>query len=149
MAEAASVERKVVGAALLFSAAMLAVIAYGAVKLGISVPDCVTNVKPFTEGGVTQVAPGRYEAHVVAKNWSFLPGKIVVPRGSTVDFYVTSKDIVHGFYIDGTNVNLMALPGAVTYAQAKFEAPGRHQIVCHEFCGVSHQDMTGRVEVTP
>src|ERR1043166_1376862 len=131
----ADIEKKVVGASLLFAAAMLAVIAYAAIRLGISVPDCVTNVRPFTEGSVAQVAPGRYEAHVVAKNWTFLPTKITVPRGAVVDFYARSKDIVHGFYIDGTNVNLMALPGAVTWAQAKFDAPGRHQILCHEFCG--------------
>src|ERR1041384_3975733 len=108
----ASVEKKVVGASLLFAAAMLAVIAYAAIRLGISVPDCVTNVRPFTEGSVTQVAPGRYEAHVVAKNWTFLPTKITVPRGAVVDFYVTSKDIVHGFSIDGTNRTLRGLPAA-------------------------------------
>jgi cytochrome c oxidase subunit 2 len=143
------VEKKVVVASLLFAGAMLALIAYAALQLGISVPGCVTNLKPFSEGELIQTAPGRYEAHVVAKTWAFNPSPIQVPKGSIVDFYVTSKDIVHGFAIEGTNVNLMAIPGAVTYAQARFDAPGKHQILCHEFCGQGHHDMLGKIEVTP
>src|SRR3954464_7345979 len=107
------VEKKVTVAALLFAGAMLALIAYAAVRLGISVPGCVTNVKPFTQGELIQVAPGRYEAHVVSKMFAFKPSPLKVPKGSVVDFYLTSTDVVHGFYINGTDVNLMAIPNAV------------------------------------
>src|SRR5512146_1718802 len=127
------VERQVLLAALLFSAAMLALLAYAAVRLGVSVPGCVTGVKPFARGELIQVAAGRYEAHVVSKMFAFSPSPIRVPRGSVVDFYVTSPDVVHGFYVDGTDVNLMALPDAVTYGQARFDRPGRYQVICHEF----------------
>lgn len=143
------VEKKVLFASLLFAGLMLALIAYAAVRLGISVPTCVTSVKPFEEGELIQVAPGRYEAHMVAKKWSFIPPHLKVQRGSVVDFYVTSKDVVHGFLIDGTEVNLMAIPGAVNYAQARFDKPGKHQILCHEFCGSGHDNMIGLIEVTP
>ena len=128
------VEKKVLVASLIFVAAMLGLIAYAAIRLGISVPTCITSVKPFEEGELIQVGPGRYEAHVVAKTWSFKPNRFKVERGSVVDFYVTSKDIVHGFMIERTNVNLMAIPGAVNYAQARFDKAGTHQILCHEFC---------------
>jgi cytochrome c oxidase subunit 2 len=143
------VERNVLVASLILAGAMLALIAYAAIRLGISVPGCVTNVKPFQEGELIQVAPGRYEAHVVAKKWSFIPTRLKVQKGSVVDFYVTSKDIVHGFMIDGTEVNLMALPGVVNYVQARFDKPGKHQIICHEYCGTGHHDMIGILEVTP
>ena len=143
------VEKRVVAASLLFSAAMLLLIAYAAVRLGITVPGCVTTVKPFTEAQLIQVAPNRYEAHVVSKMFSFKPGRIKVPKGSVVDFYLTSTDVVHGFYIDGTDVNLMAIPNAVNYAQAHFDRAGKYQVICHEFCGLGHQDMIGTVEVTP
>ncbi len=142
-------EKKIVLAALIFAAAMLALIGWSAYRLGIDVPGCVTNVKPFTTGEVIQVAPGRYEAHVVAKMFSFTPSPIKVPRGSVVDFYLVSHDVVHGFYLDGTDVNLMAVPNAVNYAQARFDRPGKYQVLCHEFCGTGHQDMAGMVEVTP
>jgi cytochrome c oxidase subunit 2 len=143
------VEKRVLLAALLFAAAMLGLIAYAAVRLGISVPGCVTDVKPFSTGELIQVAPGRYEAHVVSKTFSFKPSPLKVPKGAVVDFYLTSQDIVHGFYIDGTDVNLMAIPNAVTYGQARFTKPGKYQVICHEFCGLGHQDMVGVIEVTP
>lgn len=143
------VEKQVLVAALVFSAAMMALLAYAAVRLGISLPGCVTNVKPFKSGELIQVAPGRYEAHVVSKMFSFNPSHLKISKGSVVDFYVISQDVVHGFYVDGTDVNLMALPDAVTYAQARFDRPGKYQVICHEFCGLGHQDMLGIIEVTP
>lgn len=143
------VEKKVLVAALIFSGAMLALLAYAALRLGISVPGCVTNVKPFTKPELIQMAPGRYEAHVVSKMFSFRPSPLKIPKGSVVDFYLTSQDVVHGFYIDGTDVNLTAIPNAVTYAQTHFDKPGKYQVICHEFCGLGHQDMVGVIEVTP
>ena len=143
-----NIEKRVLVSALLFSAAMMALLGFAAVRLGITVPGCVTSVKPFTDGQVIQVAPGRYEAHVVSKMFSFKPS-IKVPRGAVVDFYLTSTDVVHGFYIDGTDVNLMAIPNTVNYAQAHFDRPGKYQVLCHEFCGLGHQDMTGTIEVLP
>lgn len=146
---AANLEKRVLVASLLFAGAMLALIAYAAVRLGISVPGCVTNLKPFADGALIQVAPGRYEAHVVSKMFSFRPSPLKVPRGAVVDFYLTSQDVVHGFYIDGTDVNLMAIPNTVNYAQTRFDRPGKYQVICHEFCGAGHHDMVGVVEVTP
>jgi len=147
--EIPDVEKKVLAASLVFCAAMLGLIAYAAIRLGISVPTCITNVKPFEEGALIRVAPGRYEAHVVAKQWSFKPNRIKVEKGAVVDFYVTSKDIVHGFLIERPNVNLMAIPGTVNYAQARFDRAGTFQILCHEFCRAGHDNMTGWIEVTP
>src|SRR3954466_104372 len=143
------IEKRIVASALLFAAAMLVLIAYAAVRLGISVPGCVTNVKPFTNGELIQLAPGRYEAHVVSKMFSFKPSPLKVPKGAVVDLYLTSQDVVHGFYIDGTDVNLTAIPNAVTYAQAHFDKPGKYQVICHEFCGAGHQEMIGAIVVTP
>lgn len=142
-----SIERKILGAALLFAAAQLGLIAFAALKLGITVPSCVTNVKPFTEGQIIKMDGNRYEVHVVSKMWEFSPAVIEVPAGSTVDFYVISKDVTHGFYIDHTNVNLMALPGVVNFAQAHFRQAGQYRIRCHEFCGTGHHAMAAVVNV--
>jgi len=144
-----ALEKKVFLAALLFCGALLALLGYAAQTLGVSVPGCVTNVKPFTAGELLEVGPGRYEAHVVARMWEFEPDVIRVPKGSIVDFYVVSQDVAHGFIIPGKNVNLMALPAAVAYAQARFDAPGTFQIICHEYCGLGHHGMAGSVVVTP
>src|ERR1700759_1803902 len=108
-----ALEKRVLAASLLFAGAMVGLLGFAAVRLNATVPGCVTNVKPFTEGSLTRVAPGRYEAHVGARSFSFKPSPLKIPKGAVVDFYVTSKDVVHGFAVEGTNVNLMAIPGAV------------------------------------
>ena len=81
--------------------------------------------------------------------WQFDPDRITVPKGSTVDFYVTSADVTHGFYIYRTNVNLTALPSVVGFAQAHFNEAGKYPFLCHEYCGLGHHEMMGMVEVTP
>jgi len=143
------IEKQILVASLLFAAAMLGLIAYAALRLGISVPGCVTDVKPFTSGEIIQVGAGRYEVHAVAYNWEFTPSPLTVPKGSVVDFYLTSTDVVHGFHIDGTDVNLMAIPNVVNYAQVRFDKLGKHPVRCHEYCGPGHDQMLGMIEVTP
>jgi cytochrome c oxidase subunit 2 len=141
-------EKQVIAIALLTSAAHLALIAYAAVKLGIGVPTCVTSVKPFDHGQLIKHAPNRYEVHVVAKMWAFEPTVVRIPTGSTVEFFVTSKDVNHGFHVRGTNVNLMAVPNLVNAYQTTFSRAGKYPITCHEYCGSGHQDMHAIIEVT-
>ncbi|MFN3655184.1 MAG: alpha/beta hydrolase, partial [Candidatus Nitrosotenuis sp.] len=74
--------------------------------------------------------------HYLAKMWYFEPAEVEIPAGSVVDIYLTSGDVIHGFQIDNTNVNLMAIPGTVAYARYKFDKPGVYHIVCHEYCGI-------------
>lgn len=129
-----------------FGAVVVAVAGYG-----VDVPSCVTDRKPFTEGRApfkTSDAPLRYEVHTVAKMWMFDPPEITVPPNAEIDLYLTSGDVVHGFWIPGTNVNLMAVPGAVTYARFKLTREGEYPILCHEYCGTAHQNMMGRIVVT-
>lgn len=141
-------EKRIVAIALVVIAAALGLIAFAAIKLGISVPTCVTSVKPFESGSFVKIADKRYEIHIVAKMWSFEPSKIVLPVGSVADIYLTSKDVTHGFNINGTNVNLMAIPFVVNYAQVKFDHSGSYPVVCHEYCGAGHQAMNGVIEVS-
>jgi len=124
------------------SATVFAVVYYD-----IGLPTCITSMQPFSGGEVIEHAEGRYEAHVLAMMWEFEPAELEFPRGSTVDLYLTSDDVLHGFQILGTNVNLMAVPGAVNYARVRFDEPGEYRIVCHEFCGSEHHDMMARITV--
>jgi cytochrome c oxidase subunit 2 len=104
---------------------------------------------PFDKPGVIQVAPGRYEVRMVAQIWSFTPREIRVPAGSTVTFIATSRDVVHGFFIPRTTVNVMLLPGQVARVTARFDRPGEYPLLCHEYCGIAHHAMAGKVIVGP
>ncbi len=83
----------------------------------------------------------------VAQQYSFSPPCILVPAGVPVTFRATSADVVHGFIIDGTNVNTMLVPGFISVIKTTFVAPGDHHMPCHEFCGVGHEGMWARVRV--
>ena len=109
----------------------------------------VTETAPFDALAVKQIAPGQYEVRMLAQIWAFAPGEIRVPAGSTVHFWVTSKDVVHGLFIPRANVNVMVLPGQIAHVEARFDRPGEYPIICHEYCGIAHHTMAGKVIVEP
>lgn len=102
---------------------------------------------PFANPAVVERGPGRYDVYMRAQIWAFAPNEIKVPAGSTVTFYMTSADLLHGFIIERTNVNVMVLPGQVTKTAARFDQPGEYRFFCHEYCGLAHHMMFGRVVV--
>ena len=76
-------------------------------------------------------------------------GRWEPPAGSTVTFFVTSADLLHGLLIERTNVNIMIFPGEVTRTTARFDEPGEYRFLCHEYCGLAHHTMFGKVIVEP
>jgi cytochrome c oxidase subunit 2 len=134
--------------------AALTVTAFGA---GIHLPSVdrridsrkVAETPPFDAPGMAQVGPGRYEVYLTGQIWTFAPNEIRVPAGSTVTFVATSRDVVHGLMVPGTNVNTMLLPGQVARVTVRFERPGEYPMICHEYCGIAHHMMWGKVIVEP
>ncbi|OMP77003.1 MULTISPECIES: cytochrome c oxidase subunit II [unclassified Chitinophaga] len=114
----------------------------------IDVPTCIPYQASFQQSLVKQVDNTHYEVYVIAKMWAFDPAEITIPVGSTVDFYLSSADVVHGFNIERKGVNLMAVPGAVNKVTVKFTDYGTYRIVCHEYCGAGHHNMMAQVLVT-
>jgi cytochrome c oxidase subunit II len=121
--------------------AALAVTAFGA---GINVAGDQGRVDPTK---VAEIAPGQYEVRMTGQIWTFAPAEIRVPAGSTVHFWATSKDLVHGLFVPRHNVNVMLLPGQIAHAQARFDTPGEYPIICHEYCGIAHHTMAGKIIV--
>jgi len=119
-------------------------IIYASVAKDINVPTCITDVDPFLTDTLFQTGPDTYEIQMVARMWAFAPSTIRLPKGSTVDLYVTSQDIIHGFKVERKNLNLMAVPGAINYMQVTFDEAGEYMFACHEFCGAAHHTMAGR-----
>lgn len=101
----------------------------------------------FGSPGVTVRPDGGVQVTALAQIWAFLPGEIRVPAGQPVTFRVTSPDILHGFQIVRTNVNMMIAPGYVSQVTTTFEQPGEYLIVCNEYCGLGHHLMAGKVIV--
>jgi len=141
------------GAAVLV--ACLAALVYGSVGLGLHLPtkagtidpQAVAVTPPFDRPGVRQVGPNAYEAVMIGRIWSFTPAQIEVPAGADITFVLTSADVIHGFNLEGTRVNMMLIPGQITRNQYRFKEPGEYTIICHEYCGVGHHTMYGKVVV--
>ncbi|APC47469.1 cytochrome c oxidase subunit II [Virgibacillus halodenitrificans] len=110
-------------------------------------PQKVDQTAPFDNPGVFQTEEGKYEVVMTLQIFSFTPNKIEVPAGSEVTFTMTSKDVVHGFQIAGTNVNAMVMPGHIQKITQTFEEPGVYLILCNEYCGAGHQMMSTTITV--
>ncbi|QES89370.1 cupredoxin domain-containing protein [Rhizosphaericola mali] len=123
-------------------------ILYNVFSRKIDVPACTPFSTNYEKPQVKKVDSLRYEIYAIAHMWTFEPSDISVPAGSTVDLYLTSTDVVHGFDIARKDINLMAVPGGVTKKTIHFDEPGVYHVVCHEYCGAGHQNMMGDIKVT-
>jgi cytochrome c oxidase subunit 2 len=103
----------------------------------------------FIESNLGSVleANGSITVRAVGQQYSFTPPCIVVAAGVPISFRVTSADVVHGFLIDRTNINLMLVPGYISTFSARFDAPGDRHMPCHEFCGTGHEGMWGHIKI--
>lgn len=126
--------------------------------LGIRIPGVEQRVAPTAatgvpgaaqrlEGWVRELGPGRYEVNLVARMWAFDPAEIRIPKGSTVTFYFHSADVIHGMKIVNTTVSTMVIPGQIGRATYTFDEVGEYLFVCHEYCGMGHHVMHGKVIV--
>jgi cytochrome c oxidase subunit 2 len=99
---------------------------------------------------------GALDVYVSAKQWMWkftYPegpssiGTLRVPLGKPVRLLLTSRDVVHSFYVPDFRVKQDAVPDR--YTQLWFQATqlGPHPIECAEYCGLSHSMMDGTVEV--
>lgn len=73
---------------------------------------------------------------------------IELPVNRPVQFYVTSKDVLHGFSIQAIGVRVDANPGQV--ATSPIATPtqiGSYAVRCVELCGLLHSDMWEAVDV--
>ena len=149
-------EKLWLGASLLLIVGFISTIVYGAAGAGVVMvdyeggqvnPSNLANTSGFDDPGVTKVGPNEYEAHIIAYQFAYQPATVTVPANSTVTFYVTARDVIHGFEIAGTNANTMAIPGEVAKVTVEFDEPRSYGIICHEYCGAGHHGMAGELIV--
>lgn len=96
------------------------------------------------------------DVYVMAKQWmwkfSYSDGPnsvnvLRVPAGRDVRLLMTSRDVIHSFFVPEFRVKQDVLPGRYTQTWFNATTPGRYQILCAEYCGVGHSIMRGEVIV--
>jgi cytochrome c oxidase subunit 2 len=73
--------------------------------------------------------------------------ELVLPVNRPVFFYVTTKDVIHSFWVPAFRLKYDAVPGLTTKLHVTPKRLGRYDVVCAELCGLGHSTMrqTARV----
>ena len=149
-------EKLWLAASILLILLLIGSVTYGAVGPGVAMvtdseqpidAQALDEDDRFSEPRVEQVGDNEYAAYVVAYQFGFEPSPIVVPENSTVTFYITSRDVIHGFEVAGTNANTMVVPGEVSQITVETDDRQEYGLICNEYCGAGHHVMEGKVNV--
>ncbi len=74
---------------------------------------------------------------------------IHLPAGTPVEIMVTSRDVIHAFWIPRLAGKIDAIPGRLNLLRIQADVPGRYHGLCNEFCGDGHSRMRFDVVVHP
>jgi cytochrome c oxidase subunit 2 len=96
------------------------------------------------------------DVYVMAKKWMWKfayeggPNAINtlrVPAGRDVRLLMTSRDVIHSFYVPELRVKQDVVPGRTSQLWFNANRLGTYDIFCTEYCGTGHSTMRGRIEV--
>ena len=68
-------------------------------------------------------------------------GQMVIPTGEEVELIITSRDVIHSFWIPALNGKRDAVPNRFSPWKIEASEPGFYFGQCTEFCGLSHSRM--------
>ncbi len=68
-------------------------------------------------------------------------GELVIPAHTNVLLRITSRDVIHSFWIPRLNGKRDAVPGRLSTLRMEASQPGIYTGQCTEFCGLSHARM--------
>lgn len=96
------------------------------------------------------------DVYVVGKQWMWKfsypegpasVGVLYVPAGRPVRLHLTSRDVIHSFFVPEFRIKRDAVPGIYTTMWFQADEPGAYLGFCTELCGVGHSRMRAGVVV--
>jgi cytochrome c oxidase subunit 2 len=94
------------------------------------------------------------EVYVSGKQWMWnvaypngrsSKGVVYVPVGRPVKLVLSSRDVIHSFFVPDFRVKKDVIPGRTTTLWFEAVAPGRYPAYCAEYCGEGHSTMRATV----
>lgn len=73
--------------------------------------------------------------------------ELVVPVGRSVKLTMSSKDVLHSFFVPDFRIKRDVVPNRYTVQWFEAMQPGVHDVLCTEYCGTSHSTMLTKVKV--
>jgi len=99
------------------------------------------------ENGIAIVEPPPGgDAYLLARMWAFYP-ILKLKKGQTYRLHISSSDLQHGFSLLPMNMNFQILPGYDHVLTITPTESGTFSVICNEFCGIGHHQMTGKILV--
>jgi heme/copper-type cytochrome/quinol oxidase subunit 2 len=84
---------------------------------------------------------------VEARSFAYAPAVISANLGDTINLELVSTDVVHGLYIDGYDLDLVAEPGQMARLTFVADQIGTFRLRCSVTCGDLHPFMIGKLTV--
>jgi cytochrome c oxidase subunit 2 len=75
--------------------------------------------------------------------------KPLLPVGKPIKVSLTSKDVIHAFYLRPAKVTQDAVPGRITYIWFQVNEEGEYWVFCREYCGTWHSRMFAKIKFVP
>jgi heme/copper-type cytochrome/quinol oxidase subunit 2 len=92
-------------------------------------------------------APTDRHFRIEAGSFAYAPAEIAVNPGDRVMIELASTDVVHGLYLDGYDLDVMADPGRPASLAFVADQPGAFRFRCSVTCGALHPFMIGKLTV--
>jgi cytochrome c oxidase subunit II len=97
------------------------------------------------------------KVRVIASQWAWLfeyenkvnAPELRVPVGKPVELLLTSRDVIHSFYLPAFKIKQDAVPGMETRLWFEPTRTGTYDVLCAEYCGLQHSYMLTKVAVVP
>jgi cytochrome c oxidase subunit II len=102
--------------------------------------------------------PDTLDVYVTGKQWMWkfayadgvnAASQLTVPAGRPVRLIMTSRGVIHSFYVPALRMKQDVIPGRYVTLWFNADLPGSYPIYCAEYCGVSHSGMLGSLLVLP
>lgn len=96
---------------------------------------------------------GRVTVEARAERWQWVftyPGNpaagetfdvLHVPAGRPVDVQITTRDVIHSFWVPRLGGKMDAIPGHTNTLRIEADTPGTYGGICSEYCGFGHSGM--------
>src|SRR5438552_14771731 len=72
--------------------------------------------------------------------------KMMIPVGQVVRIEVTSRDVLHSFWVPRLGGQVYAIPGQMNHGWIEASQPGTYLGQCNELCGLGHYAMSLEVD---
>jgi cytochrome c oxidase subunit 2 len=107
---------------------------------------------------ITRPSPDEYVVNVEGFQWGWnftypetglVTQELVLPVDQPILLEMTSRDVLHNFWVAEFRVKQDLVPGQITRLRFTPAIEGEYKLICAELCGLNHTGMIAAVRVVP